>query len=126
MKSFAILFLVGLVLTLGCSKDSDDGSPTATINHAPVIQSMTTTPATARQNDSWGPLLQCIATDADGDSLKYYWSCDNGSLDGAEDLAPSVRYYAGSAPRGDQWIKVQVSDSHAVVIDSVKVVVIPN
>lgn len=124
MKLFGIFALIVIILLLGCSESSDSSNLTGTSNHTPVIQTVTATPTTAWQHESWGPLLQCVALDEDGDSLKYYWNCQSGYLDGQEDLRASVRYYAWSTPLGDIWIQVRVSDGRDTDIDSVKVTVI--
>ncbi len=120
MKSFAILLLIGLVLTVGCSKDSNDNGPTGTVNHPPVIQSINASPQEVARNHSAS--IVCVATDADRDTLTYAWSTRFGSVsaDGAE------ADWQAPAEAGTYWVKVIVNDGVALDVDSVQVTVAPN
>ncbi len=53
---------------------------TEDINIPPVISVITADPSSVMQNGS--SVLTCYASDADGDSLSYSWSCDGGSIAG--------------------------------------------
>lgn len=120
MKTLVSLLFVGLILTLGCSKDSDDSGPAGVANNAPVIQSVNASPGEVSHEGSSS--LVCIATDADRDTLTYSWMTRVGSIsaDGAEAV------WTAPWDSGTYFIKVIVSDGVAIVADSIQVVVLAN
>ena len=78
---------------------------TATINHPPVIGSLTAEPQ--RVKKAMTSTIKCIATDQDGDELTYTWSASSGSISGKGSVATWV------APNtfGTYTITVTVTDS---------------
>ena len=71
---------------------------------APAITSITADPATVGVNrDS---TITCIATDADGDTLTYAWSADDGTIVGAGNVAT----WTAPAAAGEYTISVTVDD----------------
>ena len=119
MKVLIILFVTVLFLTLGCQNSSDDSSPTGTSNHPPVIQCIYAESDTVGRGQSCD--IECVATDADGDSLIYSWWAASGTFYG------SGRDVGWNAPNldGQYWIKVIVNDGRAVDSDSVQLTVVP-
>ncbi len=122
MKKFCKFLLIGLILTVGCSTESDDNSPTETSNHAPVIRSISANPASVgRQQTSE---ITCVATDADGDSLSYYWRSTAGTI--SDDDDEKINWHAPNSD-GQFWVGVTVSDGQEVDIDSLQLnVTVPN
>ena len=118
MKSFAILLIVGLALTLGCSNDSKDNGPTGTANHAPVIRSITAYPSTISRNETTE--IAAIVTDEDSGSvnLEYYWTCRGGQL--TDRSGSSARWLASSEP-GTYYVALTASDGKAIDTDSVAI-----
>jgi hypothetical protein len=124
-----ILFAL-LLLALGCNKDDDNSSsPTQPQNHAPAIQVVTASPSLVSQAtdgvcypDESQSTLTCIATDADGDSLDYYWSCPQGCFMDGINIGPSVTWCAPFHP-DSCMIYVIVSDGIATDDDSTSVIV---
>lgn len=125
MKAIVTIIALGLTAGIGllgisCSKD-DDSSPTGTGgNHAPVIRSVTANPTTVSRGCS--STLICVATDADSDSLSYYWACSTA------DFYPGYRGTEQSTEMlfrelGMRYAIVTVSDGKDVAIDSVGVTV---
>ncbi len=126
-RVFICATFIGL-LALGCS-ENDDNSPTGTgSNHTPVIRSVTANPRTVRPgyNDydySYPPAsLQCVATDPDGDSLSFAWSCPSGRFYDDITVGQTVRWSTLSKD-GQYYITVRVSDGKDLDTDSVKVTV---
>lgn len=71
---------------------------------APVISSVTADPATVGVNrDS---TITCIATDADGDTLTYAWSADDGTIVGTGNVVT----WTAPAAAGEYTISVTVDD----------------
>ena len=120
MKPLAILLFFGLILTLGCSTNSEDSGPTGVANNAPVIQSVNASPGEVCHEGSSS--LVCIATDADRDSLSYVWIARVGSIssDGAE------AEWIAPWEAGTYFVKVTVNDGVALDVDSVQIIVLQN
>ncbi len=114
MRSFAILLLVGLVLTLGCSKDE---TPTTPTNHAPSITSVTASPDSVGLSGS--TTVSCVATDADSNTLTYSWSCPQGTFPNGAASA-SVVWQAPNTV-GSYTVQVTVSDGAETASSSVTV-----
>ncbi len=76
----------------------------AAVNHPPVIDSLTTEALEVRKATSW--VIECIASDPDGDSLSYIWSASGGNISGGGAVVTWV------APNtfGTYVIKVTVND----------------
>ena len=123
--TFLVISLCCWIVFTGCSEDDDNGSsPTQPQNHSPVIQNVTASPTTVSTNP-WGECypderstLTCIATDADLDSLTYYWFSDKGSFRDGNNLGVSVVWCATATP-DSCIIHVTVSDGIATDEDSV-------
>ncbi len=118
MKSLAFL-IVGLVLTVGCSKDSKDNGPTGTVNHAPTIQSLYAAPPQVSRGASAD--ITCIVTDEDNDSLTYSWRAAAGTV------LPAGNTARWTAPNVDGifFVSVTASDGKAADSDSVQITVLP-
>ena len=114
----ALIACLGLIL--GCSKDSDDGGPTGTANHAPVIQSISANPDELPHEGV--TTITCVATDLDRDSLAYIWGAREGTIRGA---GVDVEWQAPEE-QGAYWIRVTVNDGAAIASDSVGVTVLAN
>jgi len=72
-------------------------------NQPPVINSIT---APQKVNPSTECQISCEATDADGDTLSYIWSADNGTIEGEGNSITWVAPDTG----GDYTIGVTISD----------------
>lgn len=90
------------LLTLGLMPFSGCAAP----NSAPAIVSLTISQEVVGPHDSC--LVECIASDADGDPLKYEWSVDSGSVAGYEGTV------AWTAPEkeGIYHVTCEVSDGN--------------
>ena len=128
MSKFLLMFPIVLFLLIsGCNKDSEssDGNPTAPGNHAPVIQSTTATPSTISSGTAWEiedyAALSCVATDQDGDTLTYTWSCRMGVFYEGISNGATAHWWCGTT--GDYFINAIASDGRSIAKDSVKVTV---
>ncbi len=122
MKLFRIFILVGIILFIGCSEDSDSNNPTGTTNHAPEIRSLTANNTDVGRQETTS--ITCVATDSDGDSLTYFWRASSGSI-GGYDQAGATEQWRAPNTNGNYWITVTVSDGREVDIDSLELTVIP-
>ena len=127
LPSTPVILLGFFLIIMGCSGD-DNGSPTQSQNHAPVIQSVTASPSTVIETDYHDMVnlttLSCVATDQDGDSLAYSWSCPDGTFLEGIQFGSVVQMYFYHVT-GTFMVTVMVSDGFEVVEDSVQVTVIP-
>lgn len=107
------------VLAAGCG---DSESPSQAGNHAPEIRGVTASPNPLPSTRTVNHYvdLTCIATDADGDSLSYYWSCAEGRFQGDRESS-SAKWEPSGA--GEYVIRVTVSDGREVDSDSASVTV---
>jgi hypothetical protein len=88
------------------------------INNPPVIEQLTASPRKIDLGET--SLLQCIASDPDGDSLTYSWSAHFGIL---SDSGATASWIAPSNA-GNYYITCQVTDGlGGEVIDSIGIVV---
>ena len=111
-----VLTFSAALLMLSCS--GDDGS-TNSVNHSPVIQSITADPPSIAMGDT--TTLICIAEDADSDILYYVWSSESGTFpDG--NIGGSVIWKSPSVA-GNYTIAVTVYDDVSNDKDSIVVVV---
>ena len=133
MKNLTNLFLsiliVGLIL-IGCSDDDNNGSPTQSQNHAPVIQSVTASPSTIFTSwyhggvvDFHTTTLSCVSTDQDRDSLNYSWACPVGTFLEGIQFGRVVQMYFYRII-GTFTVTVIVDDGIEIDQDSVQVTVI--
>ncbi len=102
----AAIFLIATVLLLGsaCTPPAESSpSPPEPANHLPVINSIT---APQKVNSSTECQISCEATDADGDTLSYIWSANNGTIEGEGNSITWVAPDTG----GDYTIGVTISD----------------
>jgi len=120
MKAFSILLISVIALALGCSKGSDNTSPTEAQNHAPVIQSLDASP-NELPHSKW-TTVTCVATDPDRDSLTYTWGAHEGELSGS---GTDVEWRAPEE-QGSYWVRVTVNDGVAISSDSVRIAVLAN
>ncbi len=124
---FAFIFatFIGL-LALGCSEDDDNPATGPSVNHAPVIISVTASPDTIRyyipdhtyRHDI--ATLSCIAMDDNQDNLEYVWEASEGFFFQPAS-GPSVQW--SNRNRGGYWVRVSVSDGIEFTTDSVNVYV---
>ncbi len=116
------LLTFGLALPFGCS----------TQNSAPTIVSLKCSQEVVGPLDSC--LVECVASDVDGDALKYVWSADSGSVAGYEgtvawtapdkegiyhitcEVSDGVKREQGSGPVR-KTVTVLVKDNHYPAID---------
>ena len=106
----AAIFSITVVLLL-----SSACTPPA--NQLPTINSIT---APQKVNSSTECQISCEATDADGDTLSYIWSADNGTIEGEGN---SITWVAPDTA-GNYTIKLLVTDSKGgEAIDSVTITV---
>ncbi len=78
MKKPALLTLIMLLFGLvywGC--EDCPTCPDESQNHAPVINEILTSPSTFNDGDY---ILTAVATDKDGDTITYHWSCSGGEI----------------------------------------------
>ena len=125
------VLILALIVVWGCNKDDeeDNGNPTQPQNNSPVIQNVTASPAAIAADPyhyCYGPddgcTFTCIATDADRDSLTYYWSSIKGTFVDGINMGISVSWCPPAMP-DTCMIQVVVSDGIATDEDSVAVVV---
>jgi hypothetical protein len=101
------------------------------LNRNPVVRSLTAFPLTISPGDS--ALVTCVATDADGDTLLYFWDSDCRLLSKGSQ-APGATYenhvvvYPGAcnaAPVDTGWVSCSVSDHRGgyVVAGFVQIIV---
>jgi hypothetical protein len=84
--------------------DSQSVTVTVSTNHAPVISSVTPSPATVYANGS--SAVTCSATDADSDTLNYEWIASGGSISGSG----NVITWTAPAEEGGYAVTATVSD----------------
>jgi len=73
MRTFYFTFLI--IVFLSCNNNN---SPTEPQNHAPIIQDILLSNPSPKIGS--GVYISAVATDADGDSLSYYWTCSAGDF----------------------------------------------
>jgi len=78
-------------------------------NHAPVIESLIVTPSVIFRNKI--ATITCSASDPDGDSLEYQWSCDAGTLLIQGTPGPIIQWQAPSS-EGTYTITCKVQDPY--------------
>ena len=100
------LNLLLIILFISCKEDV----PTEPINSAPKIQSVSSSPSSVKINEA--AILNCMATDADGDDLTYSWSSEKGSFINGT-LGQSVTWKSPSE-EGTYVIQVIVSDGKEI------------
>ena len=102
-----VLFMGGIMLYTTC----DDSSVARRGNSPPVIDDILANPENMLINAICS--LQVVASDADGDSLRYQWSADQGTFTtGTKDTI--VSWQAPAVP-GVYMISVAVSDDDSTV-----------
>ena len=99
---YAVLLVILSLVFLSCNRtgNNDDDAD----NHAPVISSIS--PNTIGINEA--VMINCLATDADDDSLSYLWTTESGSFEGAVNTA-AVLWNAPSVA-GTYSVFITVSD----------------
>ncbi len=105
-KIFMALFLLLMVLFMSCEEDA----LTESINNGPEIKSISSSPVSVKVNET--VILNCVATDADGDDLSYTWSADQGNFTNGT-MGPSVNWISPSK-EGAFVIQVIVSDGKEI------------
>jgi len=101
-----LLFLFLVVIFIGCEEDV----VTEPTNKAPKIKSISSSPASVKVNEA--VILNCVATDADGDDLTYTWSADEGNFISGT-FGRSVTWRSPSE-EGTFLIQVIVSDGKEI------------
>lgn len=114
----ALIVLLAVTTLCSCSDDNDnDNSTTPSINTAPEISSISSTPASVGLGlDS---SVTCLASDADGDGLTYTWTSSAGTIAGT---GSTVTWTAPGAV-GSCTVSCSVSDGEDSVDDSVIITV---
>ena len=105
-KWATLLLIMVLLLSNACRLFAPPPPPTPppkAQNQPPVIQSVT---AEKVGNPSNAYQVVCDATDADGDTLKYWWSADGGMIKGEGDNVTWIAPDTGS----NYTVKVVVTD----------------
>jgi len=114
-RTLLLLFLFVAIVAAGCGEDNSPGPS----NHSPSIVSLTATPSRVRTSGIAS--LVCEAVDPDGDSIRYEWTAQSGSLSDGSD---SVSWTAPEAA-GRYKILVVVTDGrYGVDTDSIDVSVV--
>ena len=109
------LLLAGMMIYTAC----DESSVAQRGNQPPVIESVLANPDTVLINALCELLV--IASDANGDSLRYQWSANSGTFtSGTQDTAAT--WQATDVP-GTYRITVAVSDNDSTVTGNTNVVV---
>ncbi len=122
---FLFIIVLGIILFVGCSGDSDSNNPTGTSNQAPAIRNISADPVIVGRQERSN--LTCVATDPDGDSLVYYWRATSGRLQDDFDDVEATEQWVAPNTDGNYWIAVTVSDGREVDEDSLELTVIaPN
>jgi len=119
VKQAVFLLPIPFLIVTGC----DLFGPTE--NRIPVISSVTAEPQQVERGGT--SLLNCVATDLDGDELAFEWDCSEsgGSFTGdtVSATGTDVEWTAPLIP-GDFHISVTVSDADASVSDGVTITVL--
>ncbi|MFN8546576.1 MAG: SUMF1/EgtB/PvdO family nonheme iron enzyme [Candidatus Eisenbacteria bacterium] len=116
-KPSLLVMLVLLAIASGCSKDKPLLHHT---NSAPVIVSVAASPDSVRTNAL--TTLSVSASDADSDSLYYFWTAPSGTFV-SPDSTHSIARWRAPLERGTVRLTVEVSDGQARVTDHVDLVV---
>jgi len=98
-----------IICVVSDGKSASQGSVTVTVvgpNQPPVITSLTVSPSTIYRNQV--ATVTCQASDPDGDTLEYVWSCDAGTLLIQGTPGPIVQWQAPS--EGTYTITCKVRD----------------
>ena len=115
MKAYYFLFL--LIIFLSCNNNN---SPTEPQNNAPVINNILQNTPNITVN-TW-VTLTAIATDADGDSLSYFWSCSAGIIkDYKTDTNPTE--WRSPDVAGEYTVNCTVSDGKETDSKSITITV---
>ena len=105
MKNGVKIFIICALFS--CDSPNPSESETEWSNHPPVIEDIVVFPGTRGIPYSFD--LICVAEDADGDSLSYFWDCIGGhyiSTDG------NMAYWSGDSI-GTYSVSCLVSDGEA-------------
>ncbi len=130
MKVIIPLLSFGLALSIcalciGCADDDDNSTTGAGVNRAPVIRSVTANPDTLTNESYFGPWaeLNCLATDPEGESLRYLWTCRTGNFGGDVYGQSTIWEATANSPSGAVYIALTVSDGREIDVDSVRIIV---
>ena len=111
----AALILVATLCTSGCGSEI----PLQPVNRSPIVQSLLAFPTTIGVGDS--AVVVCVATDPDGDTLRFDWSSDCRILKQGQFMEAFTVYnrgnalvvYPGScieAPLDTGWVSCHATD----------------
>jgi len=110
--------LIGGLITSSCSTDSENNNPTSASNTPPVIRSISATPNAVGFGQYTD--ITCVATDANRDSLTYYWFAAFGKI---YESGPIIEWHAPDID-GSYWVIVTVNDGLAIDTDSLEIIVL--
>lgn len=120
MKAKKTWKIVGLFISIlmvsGCGNNP---TTSITTNHEPAINVLIATPAIVVINGI--SVLTCEATDQDGDSLSYSWSCALGTLSCTSET--TTKWTAPSTV-GAYTVNVKVGDGKTNTISSLNIIVV--
>lgn len=138
MKKLLVVSCLLLVILFGCGQSVDSNTrpgvsnPPANplpdvpppdappINNPPVITSLNANPATIFLNGlNRTSLINCSASDSDGDTLAYIWTASGGIINGT---GSSITWFAPQTAMSYQ-VTCKVSDGRAEVSDQVIIAV---
>jgi len=120
---FAAIIIFVLLAQMGCKKDE---APTAPQNHAPVIQSVNSSPTSSASNRiPFGTTVRVsvVATDQDGDKLSCSWHTEKGSFVSGSNADTAVWQPSPSTNDENYVISITVSDGVDTAASSITIYV---
>jgi hypothetical protein len=104
-KRLALAILLLLLTVWGACAPQSNSPATGGENHPPLIESLSASPSVIGQAQT--TVIECVASDPDGDALSYQWSAEQGHISGQ---GPSVTWTSPDAC-ADYIVTVTVTDS---------------
>jgi hypothetical protein len=102
---FALAISLLFLIALGACVPHNNSPVTVGDNRPPRIESLSAAPSVIGQAET--TVIECVASDPDGDGLSYQWSAEQGSTSGQ---GPTINWTAPDAC-GDYIVTVTVTDS---------------
>jgi hypothetical protein len=105
-RRFALAISLLFLIALGACVPHNNSPVVVGDNHPPCIESLSAAPSVLGEAET--TVIECVASDPDGDELSYQWSAEQGSLSGQ---GPAVEWTSPGAC-GDYVVTVSVTDSN--------------
>jgi hypothetical protein len=108
-KRLALAISLLLLIVLGACAPQSNSTVTSGDNRPPLIESLSASPSVIGQAET--TVIECVASDPDGDALSYQWSAERGRISGQ---GPSVTWTSPDAC-ADYIVTVTVTDSRGAI-----------